>query len=94
MVRQEKRFKKPNNIHNKSAHNNYDNNMLSVFNHCLTTNNMMKRLKSAIIQGETSTHLIGGAMKIGLAFVLTVALFAGAWASPRTVVFEEYGRYN
>ncbi len=33
-------------------------------------------------------------MKIGLAFVLSVAFFAGAWASPRTVVFEEYGRYN
>jgi len=33
-------------------------------------------------------------MKIGMALVLTVALFAGAWASPRTVVFEEFGRYN
>jgi len=33
-------------------------------------------------------------MKIGMALVLTVALVAGALASPRSVVFEEYGRYN
>lgn len=55
----EKRVKNPVNIHNKNTYNNHNNNMLSVFNHCLTINNKMKKLKSAVIPGETSTHLIG-----------------------------------
>jgi hypothetical protein len=33
-------------------------------------------------------------MKTGMAIALVLALALGAWASPRTVVFEEFGRYN
>jgi hypothetical protein len=33
-------------------------------------------------------------MKTWMGLALLLSLVAGGWASPRTVVFEEFGRYN